>query len=206
MHPLRLLGAVDEIVGPETVVVADGGDILSFARIALRPRAYLDAGAFGCLGVGVPYAVAAALCRPGPPVVCVTGDGALGFHALELDTAVRSGAPVLVVVANNEGWNIERADQLAAWGNVVGTELPGCRYDRLAQAFGAHGVRVEEPEQLRPALAEALGRLPAVVDVLVTRDAPSPDFRSGLAGVPDLQPLTTWDEAERRLGDRLFNW
>src|SRR5207249_6119270 len=130
MHPYRLLEAVGEFVAPDDVIVADGGDILSFARIALPPANYLDAGAFGCLGVGVPFAIAAALVGGTRPVICVTGDGALGFHAMELDTASRTAAPILVVVANNEAWNIERADQLANWnGHIVGSELPGRRYD-----------------------------------------------------------------------------
>jgi acetolactate synthase-1/2/3 large subunit len=202
MHPYRLLGAVAELVDPDDVVVADGGDILSFARIALPAATYLDCGGFGCLGVGVPFAVAASLVRR-QPVVCVTGDGALGIHAMELDTASRTGAAILVVVANNEAWNIERADQLSNWnGHVVGTELPGCRYDRLANALGVHGVRVDHPGELRRALREALEHLPALVDVAVTRDALSPDFCAGLPQVPDHHALATWDEAERRMAER----
>jgi acetolactate synthase-1/2/3 large subunit len=200
MHPYRLLEAVGEFVGPNDVVVADGGDILSFARVALPPTTYLDSGAFGCLGVGVPFAIAAALVGGTRPVVCVTGDGALGFHAMELDTASRTGAPVLVVVANNEAWNIERTDQLANWnGHIVGSELPGCRYDTLANALGVHGDRVDDPTDLRDALKDALDHLPALLDVAVTRDAESPDSRAGLPRVPDHHALATWDTAERRL-------
>ena len=170
MHPYRLLEAVAELVDPDDVVVADGGDILSFARVALPPASYLDSGAFGCLGVGVPFAIGAALSGGGKPVICVTGDGALGFHAMELDTASRTGAPILVVVANNAAWNIERADQMSNWnGHIVGTELPGCRYDKLANAVGVHGVRVDESQDLRHALHDALEHLPALVDVAVTR-------------------------------------
>ena len=102
-------------------------------------------------------------------------------------------------MANNEGWNIERHDQLANYGGrLVGVELPGCRYDRMARAFGAHGERVETAAELPDALKRALEAAPAVVDVAVTRDAVSPDFTSGLAGVPDRQALSVWDEAERR--------
>ena len=145
IHPLRLLAAVEELLDAETVVVADGGDILSFARSTLRSGAWLDPGALGCLGVGVPFAVSAALTLPGRRVIAVVGDGALGFSAMELDTAVRRGARVLVVVANNAGWNIERQDQIERFGgNLVGVELPGCRYDLLARALGAHGERVED--------------------------------------------------------------
>lgn len=200
MHPYQLLAAVDRLVAPETIVVVDGGDILSFARVALRTPAYLDPGALGCLGVGVPFAVAAALAFPGRRVVAVIGDGSFGFHAMEIDTAVRTGASALFVVANNEAWNIERQDQVSSYdGNVVGTELPGCRYDLLARALGAHGERVEDPEKLPAALDLALARLPALLDVTVTRSARSPDFESGLASVPDYHALGSWDRAERRL-------
>jgi acetolactate synthase I/II/III large subunit len=203
MHPNVLLGAVAELVEPDDVVVADGGDILSFARITLPPATDLDCGCFGCLGIGVPFAVAASLVRRTRPVVCVTGDGALGIHAMELHTASRTGAAILVVVANNEAWNIEPADQLSNWsGHVVGTELPSCRYDRLANAFGVHGVRVDHPGEVRRALREALEHLPALVDVAVTRDAVSPDVCAGLPQVPDYHAPATWDEAERRMAER----
>lgn len=203
MHPYRLLEALQEFIGPDCIVVADGGDILSFARVALSPTRYLDAGAFGCLGVGVPFAIAAALSDRARPVICVTGDGAFGFHAMELDTAARTAAPVLIVVANNEAWNIERNDQRAHWnGNILGSELPGCRYDLLATALGIHGARVDDPANLREALQVALNHLPALVDVAVTRDAESPDFRAGLPGVPDHQALATWDEVDRRMAEQ----
>ena len=82
----------------------------------------MDAGAFGCLGVGVPFAIAAALAFPGRQVISVTGDGAFGFNAMEIDTAVRHGAKAVFIVSNNAAWNIERYDQEANYGGrVVGT-------------------------------------------------------------------------------------
>jgi len=133
-------------------------------------------------------------------VVVLIGDGSFGFHMAEIDTAVRHRAKALFVVANNEGWNIERQDQLQRYaGNLVGVELPGCRYDLVAEALGAHGERVERIEDLGPALSRARLNLPAVVDVRVTRDADSPDFLSGVATVPSYQALASWDESERRL-------
>jgi acetolactate synthase-1/2/3 large subunit len=84
---------------------------LSFARIGLGARTYLDAGAFGCLGVGTPYGVAAALAYPERQVISITGDGAFGINAMEIDTAVRHGAKAVFIVSNNAAWNIERYDQ-----------------------------------------------------------------------------------------------
>jgi acetolactate synthase-1/2/3 large subunit len=200
MHPYTLIAALNEVIDDDTVVVADGGDILSFARVALSAPTYLDPGPLGCLGVGVPFATSAALNFPDRQVIALIGDGSFGFTAMELDTAVRSGSPVLFVVANNEGWNIERHDLLENYGGrLVGVQLPGCRYDILAQALGAYGERVETEEELPGAIKRALADGgPAVLDVLVTVDAVSPDFASGLARVPDRHALTAWDEAERR--------
>jgi acetolactate synthase-1/2/3 large subunit len=201
MHPYRLIDALNAELPDDAVVTLDGGDIFSFARIGLRGVRCLDAGAFGCLGVAVPFAVAAALVAPGRRVVALSGDGSFGFNALEVSTAVRHRAPVVFVVANNQAWNIERTDQVVNYeGIVFGTDLPGCRYDLLGAALGARAEHVTEPEELPSALRRAFASAPAVVDVAVTRDAISPDFESGLADLPSLQTLRTWDEAERRLG------
>lgn len=202
MHPYRLLAEAGERLTDDSVVVADGGDILSFARVALPAVRTLDCGALGCLGVGVPFAIAAALVRPHPPVIAVIGDGSFGFSATDVDTAVRQQAQVLFVIANNDGWNIERHDQLQRYdGNLVGVQLPGCRYDLVAQGLGAYAERVSDAEELPGAFDRALDSLPALLDVEVTRDAQSPDFRSGLAAVPPRQALRTWNDAElKRLG------
>jgi acetolactate synthase-1/2/3 large subunit len=197
MHPYRLLSEVNRVAGQDSVVVADGGDILSFARVALAAQAYLDCGAFGCLGVGVPFANAAAMTLPERPVLAVIGDGAFGFTAMEIDTAVRHRLGVVYVIANNQAWNIEKTDQLQRFaGNVVGVDLPGCRYDLLARALGAAGRRVSDPDALPEALAWARDNAPAVLDVLVTQDAQSPDSAAGLATVPSHQALTKWQQAE----------
>jgi acetolactate synthase I/II/III large subunit len=199
MHPYRLLDEVRRFLPPEAAVVADGGDILSFARVALNAPTYLDCGSLGCLGVGVPFANAAALVAPERPVVAVIGDGAFGFTAMEVDTAVRHGLRPVYVVADNQAWNIEKADQLERFaGRAVGVDLPGCRYDKLAVALGAAGRRVTDPGELPGALKWAAENAPAVLDVRVTQDAQSPDSASGLATVPPDQALTKWQQAEEQ--------
>jgi acetolactate synthase-1/2/3 large subunit len=163
MHPQTLLAAVNEFIDGDTIVVADGGDILSFARAALRAETYLDPGALGCLGVGVPFAVSAALIFPDRRVIAVIGDGSFGLSAMEIDTAVRSGARAVFVVANNGAWGIERNDQLVGYnGNLVGVDLPGCRYDLVAQGLGAYAERIERPEDLPGAIERALENAPAL--------------------------------------------
>jgi acetolactate synthase-1/2/3 large subunit len=148
--------------------------------------------------VGVPFGIASALAYPQRQIVVVTGDGSFGFNAIELDTCKRHGARVVFVVANNAGWNIERNDQINNYdGRIVGTELEGCDYAAFARALGLHGERVEDVAKLPQALKKAFDLAPALVDVVVTRDATSPDALSGLAGIPDLQALSSWDKLEK---------
>ena len=199
VHPASIFDAIAQVAAPDHIGIADGGDILSFARIGLTSRTYMDAGAFGCLGVGVPFAVAAALAFPGRQVISVNGDGAFGFNAMEIDTAVRHGARAVFVVANNAAWNIERYDQENNYGGrVVGTTLRHSDYAAMGRALGAHGERVEHAADLPAALARALAHAPAVVDVVVSQRAVSSDAKKGLGFVPDYQALTAWDDAERK--------
>jgi acetolactate synthase-1/2/3 large subunit len=198
VHPAVIFEALKQVAPPDYIAVADGGDLLSFARVGLEARTYLDAGAFGCLGVAVPYANAAALACPGRQVIAVTGDGAYGLNAMEIDTAVRHGARIVVIVSNNAAWNIERYDQEFNYGGrVVGTTLRDSDYAGMARALGLHGERVEDPAELPAAIRRAIANAPAVVDVLTSQDAVSSDARKGLGFVPDYQPLTAWDDAER---------
>lgn len=145
IHPMAIFDALRQVADPDYIAVADGGDLLSFARVGLAARTYLDAGAFGCLGVGVPFAIAAALAFPDRQVVSVNGDGAYGINAMEIDTAVRHGAKALFIISNNAAWNIERFDQEFNYGGrVVGTTLRHSDYAAMARALGAHGERVLE--------------------------------------------------------------
>lgn len=198
MHPNRLLAAVREALPEDAIVIADGGDFLSFARVGVPASTYLDPGSLGCLGVGTPFGVAASLAAPERVVAVLTGDGSFGFTAIELDTAARHRAPVLIVVANNAAWQIEVQDQTESYGRVVGTRLQNVDYAAVARAFGLHAERVERADDLPGALERALAHRPALLDVVVTNDAVSSDGKTGLAWVPDLQPLAAWDDAERR--------
>ncbi len=197
MHPNRLLAALREALPRDAVLVADGGDFLSFARVGLPASTYLDPGSLGCIGIGTPFGVAASLACPDRTVVVATGDGAFGFNAMEIDTAARHGAPLLIVVANNGSWAIEVRDQQETHGKVVGTRLQFADHAAMARAFGLHAERVERAEDLPAAIERALANRPALLDVLVTPEAASSDAKSGLAWVPDLQALEAWDEAER---------
>jgi acetolactate synthase-1/2/3 large subunit len=199
MHPNRIFSALREVLRPDAITIADGGDILSFARLGLEaPSTYLDAGTFGCLGVGTPYGVAAALVHPDRQVVVISGDGAFGINAMEIDSAKRHGAKVVFIVANNAAWNIERLDQQMNYGGrIVGTTLAWSDYAAMARAFDLHAERVTDPARLKGALQEAFAKAPALLDVVVTQDALSSDAGKGLGWVPDYQALTAWDDAEK---------
>jgi len=199
IHPRAIFDAIADVATTDYIAIADGGDLLSFARTGLRASTYMDAGAFGCLGVGVPFAIAAALAMPERQVISVNGDGAFGINAMEIDTAVRHNAKVVFVISNNAAWNIERLDQEINYGGrVVGTTLRHSDYASMARALGAYGERVEKPEDLQDALERAVANAPALIDVVTSQTVISSDAKKGLGFVPDFQALTAWDEAERQ--------
>lgn len=132
-------------------------------------------------------------------MIAITGDGAYGLNAMEIDSAVRHRARAVFIVSNNAAWNIERYDQEENYGGrVVGTVLRHSDYAGMARALGLHGERVEDPADLPAARRRALDNAPALIDVVTSQTAVSSDARKGLGFVPDYQPLTAWDDAERR--------
>jgi acetolactate synthase-1/2/3 large subunit len=163
------------------VLVADGGEFGQWVQAGLEPRERLINGLSGSIGSALPMAVAARLACPGRAVLAAMGDGTFGFHAFELDTALRCGAPIVVVVGNDARWNAEHTLQLRHYGaeRAIGCELHPSRYDRVAEALGGHGELVERATDLEPALARALsaGR-PAVINVLI-EGVPAPIFGGG---------------------------
>ncbi len=168
--------------GAQTTVI-DGGDILGWGLAfveATEPGSVLfTSDALGTLGVGVPYAVAAGLARPDGPTVALIGDGAFGFTAMEIESAVRAGSAPVIVVSNNGSWGDVRYEEAEWFGATHGTDLTVARYDRLAEALGGHGERVESADQLRPALERALAsEVVSVVDVVTDPDRPNEVLRN----------------------------
>ncbi len=202
IHPNHIFNSIKKLVSDKCVGIADGGDILSFARVGLNSKYYLDSGVFGCLGIGVPYAIAAAEIHKDLPIICVTGDGAFGFNAMELDTAVRNKSNICVIISNNAGWNIETHDQKLNYGNrVYGTSLRYTNYARVAEGLGAFGIRVEKPEDLEKSIKLALDNTPSVVDVVTSSSVLSSDALKGLGFVPKYQALDVWDNLEKKYRD-----
>lgn len=186
IHSIELVQAVAAATGPDDIVVVDGGYIAAFAIQHLEarsPQGVVWVGSTGHLGVGVPFASAMRLAHPGRRVLALVGDGSFGLCAMEIDTAVRHGLPVVVVVANDQGWGEIRDGQRRRFGvgRVVASDLGLTRYDLMAAALGAHGEYVERAEEIGPAIARAFeaGR-PAVVNVRTDPEQRS----SAVSGLP----------------------
>jgi acetolactate synthase-1/2/3 large subunit len=181
IHPLRVCAALQPHLDAGAVLVSDGGEFGQWAQAGLEAGERLINGLSGSIGAGLPLGLGARVARPDRPVIVTLGDGTFGFHALELDTALRHGLPVVVVVGNDARWNAEHQLQLRQYGaeRAVACTLLPSRYDLVAEALGAHGELVERPEDLAPALERAVrsGR-PACVNVRI-EGVPAPTFPHG---------------------------
>ncbi len=173
IHPLRLARAIRDVLDDDTIVIGDGGNIVSQAAKVInvsKPGHWLDPGRFGCLGVGIPFAIAAKLTHPKSNVVVVNGDGAFGLNGFEFDTAVRFNLPIVAVIGNDAAWGQIRGPQLNFYGaeRAVASALALARYDEVVRALGGYGEYVAEPRALRGALERALASgKPACVNVRI---------------------------------------
>jgi len=176
IHPLRVANAIVNATERDAIISVDGHGTLGFERQwipAFVPRARLNPGPNGCMGVGLPHAMGAAVAAPGRQVVAFVGDGSFLMNVQELDTMVRHNLPVVIVINNNGGWT-PFSDTTP--GRVLGK---GQRYEDIAVALGGHGMRVDQPQDVQPAVEKALDLArttlkPVVVNVLVD-DHASPD-------------------------------
>ncbi len=165
VHPLRLCREVRDVLDRDAVLIEDGHEILNMARQSIPsyvPRARLNAGPNGCMGVCLPFALGAQAANPGRQVLALCGDGSFGMNVQELDTAVRHNLPFVVVISHNGGWTGAIRDR-----KVPGRDLRMTRYDEVAKAFGCHGEYVEKPDDIRPAIERAFASgKPSVVNVV----------------------------------------
>jgi acetolactate synthase-1/2/3 large subunit len=171
IKPGRIYGELRRRLDRDAVVICDGGDFVSYAGKyvdSFEPGCWLDPGPYGCLGTAMGYLIAARLARPDAQVVAVMGDGAAGFSLMDVDSLVRHGLPVVMVVGNNGIWGLEKHPMRALYGYDVAADLqPGCRYDEVVRALGGAGEVVERPEDIGPALDRAFASgVPYLVNVL----------------------------------------
>jgi oxalyl-CoA decarboxylase len=179
------LGALRAVIKerPDAILVNEGANTLDLARGVIdmyKPRKRLDVGTWGVMGVGMGYAVGAAI-ETGKPVLAVEGDSAFGFSGMEVETICRYKLPVCIVVFNNNG--IYRGtDVNPAGGSDVATTVfvKDARYEKLMEAFGGVGVHVTTPDELKRAVDQAMDSgQPTLINAAIDPAAGSESGRIG---------------------------
>ena len=183
LSPQQLFRAIRDFLPADAVVAVEGNVSLSAAQkilVVRQPASLLDPGWNGIIGGGIPFALGAKLACPERLVMALCSDTGFGISALDLETAVRHGIPIIVVIANNDGnTGAQRQKNFFPPGYTEKfTEyLPELRYERIMELFGGHAEWVTEPGELRPALERAVtsGRS-ACINVSVDPNASHPGF------------------------------
>jgi oxalyl-CoA decarboxylase len=179
------LGALRTVVKerPDAILVNEGANTLDLARGVIdiyKPRKRLDVGTWGVMGVGMGFAVAAAI-ETGKPVLAVEGDSAFGFCGMEVETICRYHLPVCVVVFNNDG--IYRGTDVNPSGGADAATtvfVKGARYDKIIEAFGGVGANVTTPDELKRAVNEAMDSgKPTLINAVIDPAAGSESGRIG---------------------------
>jgi oxalyl-CoA decarboxylase len=171
------LNVVRDIVraNPDAMLVNEGANALDFTRSIVdmaKPRKRLDVGTWGVMGIGMGFAVAAAV-ESGQPVIAIEGDSAFGFSGMEVETICRYNLPVCVVVLNNNGVYRGTDKNLSGGTDVAPTVfVKDARYEKLMEAFGGVGVYATTPEQLRRGMEEAIAsRKPTLINAVIDETA-----------------------------------
>ena len=191
IHPQRLVAQVRKVFGDDAIYIVDGGDTSYYGLTtlrAIRPGGVLGSagGQFGCLGTGIPFAIAAKAAFPQKTVVLINGDGSFGLNAMEFDTAVRHDLPFICIINNDGAWGMIKHGQELCYGSerVFGSELGIVHYEKMAEALGAYGEWVEKDADLQAALKRALNtNKPACINVQTDPCVVSPatlQFSEGL--------------------------
>jgi 2-hydroxyacyl-CoA lyase 1 len=161
----------------DAIIIGEGASTMDIGRTQLfnsRPRHRLDAGSYGTMGIGMGFVVAAAVVHPDKPIISVSGDSAIGFSGMEIETVCRYNLPVKIVVFNNGGIGPGHAKHP---DNPLQNLKPnaliyGARYDKMMEAFGGKGWFVENPKDLKSALEQATAfKGPALVNVMISQES-----------------------------------
>jgi len=178
------LGVLKDVVKerPDAILVNEGANTLDLARGIIdvyKPRKRIDVGTWGIMGIGMGYAIAAAV-ETGKPVLCVEGDSAFGFSGMEIETICRYKLPVCVVIFNNDG--IYRGTDVnnASADPATTVFVKGARYDKMIEAFGGVGVNATSPDELKRAVNEAMDSgKPTLINAVLDPGAGSESGRIG---------------------------
>ena len=188
MNAVALCAEIEKALGPDDVIVADGGDFVGTAAYSVAPRAptgWLDPGAFGTLGVGGGFLMGANLTRSTPDSVvwAIFGDGAFGWSALEIDSCARQGIGFVAVIGNDACWSQIVRDQEVILESRVACDLAYVDYDVVATGFGGVGLKLDNiaavPAVLAKARALAAEGKPVVVNAVIAKSS----FREGSISV-----------------------
>jgi len=161
---------------PDAYLVNEGANALDFTRSIVdmyKPRKRLDVGTWGVMGIGMGFAVAAAVVGDGSPVIAVEGDSAFGFSGMEVETICRYKLPVCIVVFNNNGV-YKGTDVNPSGGPDVAPTVfvKDARYEKMMEAFGGVGVYAKTPAELRQAVEEAVrSRKPTLINAVIDETA-----------------------------------
>ncbi len=166
----RALREIRDLLPRDAIICSEGANTMDIGRTVLpnfEPRQRLDAGSFGTMGVGLGFAIAAAVTHPNQKVVAVEGDSAFGFSGLEVEVACRYNLPITFIVINNNGigggFSEFDADKVPPSVYTI-----GARYEKIIEAFGGAGYLVREVADLAPALEKAFGdSRPSIVNILI---------------------------------------
>jgi oxalyl-CoA decarboxylase len=160
---------------PDAVLVNEGANALDFTRSIVdmyEPRKRLDVGTWGIMGIGMGFAVAAAV-ETGKPVIAVEGDSAFGFSGMEVETICRYNLPVCIVILNNNGIYKGTDQNTSGTSDMAPTQfVKNARYDMMMQAFGGAGVVANTPAELKKALDEAVASgKPTLINAVIDEGA-----------------------------------
>ena len=174
----QILKVCNQVFPEDAIMVMDGGNTTLWCihyHVPRQQRTNIYSMNYGHLGTGLPYALGAKLAFPDRPVYCVTGDSAFGFNIQELETAVRNNLPVIVIVAVDGAFGMEKTAQKRAFGREAEWykhDHSRVRYDEVAVAMGCHGEYVTKGSEVRPAIERAIASgKPAVIHADVDAEA-----------------------------------
>jgi acetolactate synthase-1/2/3 large subunit len=159
LHAIHVLRALKEVLGDEAVLLVDGGSIGQWAHQLLcdrYPGHWLTCGRSGVVGWGLGGAMGARLVYPERPVILLSGDGAFTFGPAEIECAVRQRLPFVAVVADDQAWGITRTGHEAKYGEAISSVLGPVDFAKMAEAFGARGVKAHTPDGVREAVRAGL--------------------------------------------------
>lgn len=154
----HIVHAIRSALNDDDVLLIDGGNIGQWAHFVLcndrYPSHWLTCGASAVVGWGIGGAIGARLAYPERNVLLLSGDGAIGFNIMDIESAVRQELPFVVVVADDGAWGIVASGQMAQMGEAIASTFSEVDYASLARALGAHGVNIDEPDELPHAIRE----------------------------------------------------